>query len=97
MPIDPLAETTIPLAEAARRLPRLRAGRPVSPATLWRWASHGLRGVRLETVRVGGTTCTSTEALSRFFAALSGVAAATVPAPSARPGRAEAELDAIGI
>jgi hypothetical protein len=95
MPIDPLIEQTIALAEAARRLPRLRAGRPVAPATLWRWASHGLRGVRLETVRVGGTCCTSVEALQRFFAALNG----TPPPPplATAPARVEAELDSIGI
>ena len=97
MAIDPMSETVVPFAEAARHLPRLRAGRPVSPATLWRWSSHGLRGVRLETVRVGGTTCTSTEALSRFFARLAGdpVCAASPPAPA--PGRVEAALDSIGI
>jgi hypothetical protein len=95
MPIDPLTETVIPFAEAARRLPRLRAGRPVNDATLWRWASSGLRGVRLETLRVGGTTCTSAEALRRFFAALNGTPA-PAPVPSTA-GDAEAALDRIGI
>jgi hypothetical protein len=96
VPIDPLTETTIPFAEAARRLPRLRAGRPVSPATMWRWAAHGLRGVKLETVRVGGTTCTSVEALGRFFAALSGGRAAAAT-PAARNSAVEAQLTNIGI
>ena len=96
--IDPLVEEILPLAEAARRLPRLRAGRPTHPSTLWRWASRGVRGVRLETVRVGGTTATSTEALKRFCAALNGEpAAAPSPAPITAPGRTEAELDAIGL
>ena len=98
MPIDPMSETTV--SPSVRPLAAFRgctAGRPVSPATLWRWSSHGLRGVRLETVRVGGTTCTSTEALSRFFARLAGdpVCAASPPAPA--PGRVEADLDSIGI
>jgi hypothetical protein len=98
VPIDPLTEQTIPLAEAARRLPRLRAGRPVSPTTLWRWAAHGLRGVRLEVVRVGGTTCTSVEALRRFFARLDGTPVPTTAAQAgASPARVEAQLDAIGI
>lgn len=97
MPINPLIETVIPFAEAARRLPRLRAGRPVSPATLWRWARHGLRNARLETVRVGGTTCTSVEALGRFFAALNGGSAPTPAAASVRNARVEAELDQAGI
>ena len=90
--IDLTTETVLPFSEAARRLPRLCAGRPVHPSTLWRWASSGIRGVRLETVRVGGTTCTSVEAFSRFFAALSGS-----PLPAARPGRVEEQLDRIGI
>jgi hypothetical protein len=92
-----MTEQTIPFAEAARRLPRLRAGRPVSPATLWRWASRGLRGVRLETVRVGGTTCTSVEALRRFFARLGGGEAAPAAAPTARADRAAKELESLGI
>ncbi len=86
MAIDPLTETTIPLAEAAHRLPRLRAGRPVSPSTLWRWASSGIRNIHLETVRVGGTTCTSTEALSRFFARLTGDLIAAASPPASAPG-----------
>jgi hypothetical protein len=68
MPIDPLSDTTLSLAQAARRLPRLRAGRPVHPSTVWRWALAGLRGIRLETAMVGGVRVTSEEALRRFFA-----------------------------
>ncbi len=34
---------------------------------LYRWATEGLRGVHLETIQVGGTLCTSIEALQRFF------------------------------
>lgn len=71
MPIT-LSETLLPLAQAAKRLPRLRADRPVSPCTLWRWATSGLRGVRLETVKVGSVRCTSVEALERFLGALNG-------------------------
>ncbi len=95
MAID-LSETVLPLAEAARRLPRLRAGRPVSPATLWRWKSRGVRGVKLETLTVGGTCCTSLEALQRFCAALNG-RAAQAPAPQLADPAVEQQLDAIGI
>jgi hypothetical protein len=97
--IDVLSEETISLAAAARRLPRLRAGRPVSAATVWRWASHDLRGVRLEVARCGGTTVTSPAALRRFFDALGDKPESPLPAPT-RDGRAEqvaAELEAIGI
>jgi Protein of unknown function (DUF1580) len=98
MAIDPLNEDTFPFAEAARRLPRLRGNRPVNPATIWRWASHGLRGVRLETVRIGGTICTSSEALRRFFAALAGDRPAPIAhVKSASADRTASQLDAIGI
>jgi hypothetical protein len=95
VPINPLTETVVPFAEAARRLPRLRRDRPVNPATLWRWASSGLRGIVLETCRVGGTRCTSLEALARFFAALEG--RKENPPPAQTPRRVEAELARIGV
>lgn len=68
---DLLSETVITLTEAATLLPRRRAGRPTHASTLFRWANPGLRGVRLEVMQVGGTKCTSREALARFFARLS--------------------------
>src|SRR5262245_44002875 len=53
-----------------RDLPRRRRGRRPHVSTLYRWAMRGLRGVRLETICVGGTLCTSREAVLRFFEAL---------------------------
>ena len=101
MPIDHLADDLMPLAKAARSLPPLRSGRPVSPATLWRWSARGLRGVRLQIVRLGGTACTSPGALREFFAAVE--AARTQPRqdpvppqPSRAAGAAE-ELTSLGI
>lgn len=71
MAIDIHTENVAPLSRAARWVPPVR-DRHVHPATLWRWAHRGLRGIRLEVVKVGGSTCTSKEALARFFARLSG-------------------------
>jgi hypothetical protein len=76
MPIDLATEAVRALAEAAGKLPHLRAARPVSPSTIWRWATRGVRArngvvVRLETIKIGGTCCTSDQALDRFFRALS--------------------------
>jgi len=65
------SEALIPLRQAARLLPKRRAGKPAHVATLYRWAQRGLRGVRLETIQVGGTLCTTREALQRFFDRLS--------------------------
>lgn len=65
--IDISAETVVTFTDAAKDLPRRRRGRPVHPATLHRWASRGIGGVRLEFIKIGGTRCTSREALQRFF------------------------------
>ncbi len=65
--IDIRTEELITLAKAASELPPRRLGRRAHVSTLYRWVGHGLRGVRLEAVQVGGTRCTSREALQRFF------------------------------
>jgi len=74
---DLLSEECMSFARAARRLPKVRGEKHPSPSTLWRWAKNGRRScngtiVYLECVRVGGTNCTSMEALRRFFARLNG-------------------------
>ena len=86
--IDLLSDDCLTLAEAAKILPRGRRGKKTHVSTLWRWASCGLRGVRLETIRKGGMIYTSREALRRFFARLSGH---EVPSPEPPPSR-QAEL-----
>jgi hypothetical protein len=68
--IDILLEETFSLTEAAKRLPCRRRGVRPNVATLYRWAQTGCRGVRLETICVGATRCTSMEALQRFFDAI---------------------------
>lgn len=64
--IDISKEELLTLAQAARRLPS-RGEKGMSPSTVWRWATNGLRGHRLEVIHVGGKRCTSVEALQRFF------------------------------
>lgn len=44
-------------------------GISISPKTALRWAIGGLRGVRLETVKIGGRRMTSVPALRRFLLA----------------------------
>ena len=66
-------------------LPPRRGGRPPHASCLFRWAKGGLRGVRLETMRVGGTLCTSKQALERFFARLAELdSPAEIPADGQR-------------
>jgi hypothetical protein len=62
-----LAESLLSLSEAGRTLPQ----RP-SPVTMWRWSRRGIRGIRLESILIGGRRFTSREALGRFIAARSG-------------------------
>jgi Protein of unknown function (DUF1580) len=69
--IDTTVEAPIPLTQAADDLPRRRRGRKTHVSTLFRWSTAGCRGVVLETIQVGGTRCTSREALQRFFERLS--------------------------
>lgn len=67
MAIDVFSEHVLTFPEAARILPRRRAGKKAHVSTLYRWATRGVRGCVLETIQVGGTSCTSREALQRFF------------------------------
>jgi hypothetical protein len=69
--IDTQVETAITLTRAADDLPRRRRGRKTHVSTLFRWSTVGCKGVVLETIQIGGTRCTSREALQRFFERLS--------------------------
>ncbi len=53
------------LTDAAKALPPIDGRRP-HVSTIWRWCKKGLKGVRLEHVRLGHRVCTSVEALARF-------------------------------
>lgn len=66
-----LDETVIGMTEAARALPCVDGTR-LHPTCVWRWARRGVRGVKLETARIGGRVVTSREALGRFLAAIDG-------------------------
>lgn len=70
MPIDPSVETVVSLTDATSLLPRRRRGKKPHVSCLYRWTTTGCKGTILESIQVGGTRCTSVEALSRFFEAL---------------------------
>jgi hypothetical protein len=102
--VDPFSAEQLTLAEAARRLPRLNRGRPVSPATLWRWYRRGIKArdgrlVRLQVWRCGGRTVTSAISLQVFFAALDGTATPprTETPTATQDVPVEAQLDALGV
>ena len=106
-----LAGDGLSLAEAARVVPSFRPGRPTHAATIWRWATKGVRLqdgslVRLETCRIGGRQMTSRAALGRFIRAQTPLAD-TEPGPmrarltpaqqNAQATQASDELDRLGI
>jgi regulator of protease activity HflC (stomatin/prohibitin superfamily) len=65
MAIDLSAESLLTLRQAAKSLPG-----KLHVATLHRWRLRGVRGVKLESILVGGIRYTSEEALQRFADAL---------------------------
>ena len=100
--IDSLSETLISLADAARSCPTRRSGKRPHLSCVYRWTTVGCKGVVLESIQVGGTRCTSREALRRFFGELT-AAKANQPAPQVRRAdsasvrQAERALAAVGI
>lgn len=95
--LDINSERIVSLSEAAALLPRRRQNRKPHVATLYRWSQRGCRGVVLETIQIGGTKCTSVEALQRFFDRLSGAPCARTPGDSARRQRVDRELRSEGL
>jgi hypothetical protein len=59
-------EQLVPLNEVPALLPSRGSGKRIHISAIYRWAQRGIRGIRLEVIRVGGTTYTSREALQRF-------------------------------
>jgi len=93
-----LSESLLTLTSAAQSLP----GKPHS-STLHRWRLRGIRGVRLETILIGGVRYTSREALQRFFNATTAIANGDISPASTSKNRgqeieaAEGELAKVGI
>ena len=68
---DPILsfENCLTLPQAVAILPKI-AGVAVCRTTLWRWATHGVNGVTLETFILGRRLITSQQALLRFLSRL---------------------------
>lgn len=75
--IDPNVETILSLSGAAKDLPARRGGKRPHVSCLYRWTTAGCRGVVLESIQIGGTRCTSREALGRFFRRLTAASGST--------------------
>jgi hypothetical protein len=93
--IDISSERLVAINQAHQHVP----GRP-HKSTIFRWALHGVRGQKLDSLIAGGRRFTSIEAIERFCSRLTNPGA---PAPSdarrakARIAAANAVLDQAGI
>jgi Protein of unknown function (DUF1580) len=65
---DTVDDELLPLRRAGTGLP----GSP-GPTTVMRWADNGVRGVRLDSYRIGGRRYTTRSALRKFLDAINGV------------------------
>lgn len=100
--IDPLTERVISLTAAARLCPKRRGGKKTHVSCLYRWTRRGCRDVVLESIQVGGTRCTSREALARFFSRLTlppgkALTIRTTANRHRKSSRIDAELDREGF
>ena len=96
--IDFTEEEPITLRQATRILPG-RRGR-VNIATVWRWVTEGRRGVRLESLLIGGRRFTSRQAIQRFLERLNPVQTQQPRTPLQRQHesrRAAKRLQEVGI
>ena len=101
--IDVDNETLVEVIHAPREFPSIGGRRP-HKATVYRWCTRGVRGVKLETLLIGGTLCTSVEAIRRFILATSqrkaGAAEELTRTPAQRrraSERAARELEKLGV
>jgi hypothetical protein len=80
MAIDITAETVISPAKATHLCPERRRGVRPNVATIYRWMMHGVtpkgrqEPIKLESILIGCTRCTSVEKLQEFFDALTAAA-----------------------
>lgn len=64
--IQTSSENLLELSKVPQHLEKLAGKRP-HIASIYRWTKHGIAGIRLETLIIGGTRFTSEQALDRFF------------------------------
>ena len=89
--------------ESLLAIAKVPAVLPGSPhiSTIWRWVNRGCRGVKLETLLIGGKRFTSHEALQRFVnagtSAAEGQQAPTQATADRMRPAANAELDEAGL
>ena len=95
--IDISQETLIPIRDVPRRLPPRPNGKRVHISAVYRWIGRGIRGRVLESIKIGGSTYTSIEALQRFADRLHSAPVAGTPTISRQKAieKAQREVDEI--
>jgi len=98
--IDVERESILTFSQAARYVGKLKGQKRIALQTLFRWCTKGRSGVLLERIYIGGTPCTSKEALQRFFdrrtVVATGSAASTIESRDALGGDAPVgDIDAL--
>lgn len=81
--IDAGNETLIALRDVPRCLPARPNGKRLHISAVYRWTLRGIKGIVLESIRIGGTTYTSREAIQRFSERLTGPPPAQIPPANA--------------
>lgn len=91
--IDLKTETLIPLREVPQVLPPRPTGKRVHISACYRWMSRGVRGGRLEVIRIGGSTYTSQDALQWFGERRAAARAQPGEAATARPRERQRQIE----
>jgi hypothetical protein len=100
--IDPQTEPLLTLPRACHLAVLKRDGKPLNLSTIWRWVVKGHKGIRLESLRVGGRVLTTEGAIARFLITCAGQPEPTAEVETPRQRskklkRAERELVADGV
>ena len=93
MSINLKTETIIPFSEGGDWYAE-HAGYKPNRSTTMRWRTRGSRGVKLESVRIGGRRFTSEEAIERFNAAVTAIADGYALSPANAESQAARDADA---
>ncbi|WP_459556779.1 DUF1580 domain-containing protein [Lacunimicrobium album] len=92
--IDITIEKPIRLSAAVDYFPRTKSGKLLHPSTAYRYATRGIRGVKMEVVKIGGCTCTTREAIMRFIIAQQILEQPTIETVSPRKQRSVRQIRA---
>jgi len=87
--IDVKTEKIVPFQKAGRKFPENR-----HVSTIHRYRLRGVRGIKLETILIGGIRYTSEEAIQRFIDSLN---SAGSPAPAISPAQRQRQSEAARV